>query len=83
MCVRVQKRDDLTANAALRVLGAHASGLVGKGPVFGRTRTGHGFAGDRLRCKTRQAVQACLGFCALSLIPKNHAARGASYAEHP
>ncbi|MFZ9254611.1 MAG: hypothetical protein ACO22V_07910 [Hylemonella sp.] len=31
---------------------------------------GRGFAGDPQRCKTRQAVQACLGFYALRLNPQ-------------
>jgi len=50
---------------------------------FGSNPKGRGLAGDPRRCKTRQAVQACLGFCALRLIPPNRAARDANRAKHP
>jgi hypothetical protein len=58
-------------------------GFGGQSARFGSNPKGSGFAGDPLRCKTRQGVQPCLGFFASRLIPQNHAARGENHEEHP
>ena len=56
-----RKRDDLSANVSQPVLDAPARNLVGKAPVFVRALRDDAFPGDLRCCRTRQAVQACLG----------------------
>jgi len=65
-----RNRDELTAKITQHGLSAHARDLAGKSPDFAPTRRASGFSGDLRRCKIRQGVQPCLGFCALHLIPK-------------
>src|SRR5674476_900264 len=57
------KRDDLPANSAPRVPKAHASGLVGKAPVLGRTPSGAWFCGRSTSLQNQARRQPCLGFC--------------------
>jgi hypothetical protein len=78
-----QKRDDLPAKTARRVLDAHASGLVGKAPVFGRTRRGAVLRAIRHVAKPGKPCRLALGFAPCGSSRKSHAAHGASYAEGP
>ena len=64
-----RNRDELTANITPHGLPAHARDLVGKSPDFVPTRRASRYSGDLRRCKIRQGVQPCPGFCALHLIP--------------
>ena len=83
--MRVRVQNGMICSPTLRVVCPRHTQAVwwAKRPFWAEPLRGRGFAGNPLRCKTRQGVRLALGFAPRGSSRKTHAARGASYAEHP